>query len=80
VFLLKPIQLLLLVNLSALITVYNVAIVRTDCVKDLCVIVMFACTGSFFTFVDAFTALRFPATGAPPAARRIQILPTNQYV
>jgi hypothetical protein len=26
-------------------------------------IVMLACSGSFFTFVDPFTALRFPAAG-----------------
>jgi hypothetical protein len=31
------------------------------------------------TFVDRFTALRFTATGAPPAARRIQILQMNPY-
>jgi hypothetical protein len=31
------------------------------------------------TFVDRFTALRFTATGAPSAARRIQILPMIQY-
>jgi hypothetical protein len=27
-----------------------------------------------------FTALRFTAAGAPPAARRIQILPMNQPI
>jgi hypothetical protein len=31
------------------------------------------------TFADRLTALRFMATGAPPAARRIRILPMNQY-
>jgi hypothetical protein len=31
------------------------------------------------TFVDQFTSLRFTATGAPPAAGRIRILPMNQY-
>jgi hypothetical protein len=30
------------------------------------------------TFVDRFTALCFTATGAPPAAKRIRILPMNQ--
>jgi hypothetical protein len=33
----------------------------------------------YITFVDRFTALRFTATSAPPAARRILILPMNQY-
>jgi hypothetical protein len=33
----------------------------------------------FFNFVDWFRALRFTATGALPAARRIKILPKNQY-
>jgi hypothetical protein len=31
------------------------------------------------TFVDRFTMLHFTATGASPAAKRIQIFPTNQY-
>jgi hypothetical protein len=31
------------------------------------------------TFVDWFIALRFTAIGAPPAARYVGILPTNQY-
>jgi hypothetical protein len=31
------------------------------------------------TFIDQFMALRFTATGAPPAARRIRILPMDQY-
>jgi hypothetical protein len=31
------------------------------------------------TVVDQFTALRFTATGAPPAARQIRIFPMNQY-
>jgi hypothetical protein len=30
-------------------------------------------------FADRFTALRFTATGAPPVARRMRILPINQY-
>jgi hypothetical protein len=30
------------------------------------------------TFVERFTTLRFTATGATPAARRIRILPMNQ--
>jgi hypothetical protein len=33
----------------------------------------------FLTFVDRFTALRYTGTGAPPAARRIRILPMNQH-
>jgi hypothetical protein len=33
----------------------------------------------FFNFVDRFTALRFTATDAPLAARRIRILPMNQH-
>jgi hypothetical protein len=32
-----------------------------------------------YTFLSWFTALRFTATDAPLAARRIQILPLNQY-
>jgi hypothetical protein len=31
------------------------------------------------TFVDQFKALPFTATGAPPTARRIRILPMSQY-
>jgi hypothetical protein len=31
------------------------------------------------TFLDRFMALCFTATGAPSAARRIRILPVNQY-
>jgi hypothetical protein len=31
------------------------------------------------TVIDRFMAQWFTATGAPPAARRIQILPMNQY-
>jgi hypothetical protein len=31
------------------------------------------------TFIAWFTALRFMVTGAQPAARRILILPMNQY-
>jgi hypothetical protein len=31
------------------------------------------------TFVDRFSALRFTAAGASPAARRIRFLPMNQY-
>jgi hypothetical protein len=30
-------------------------------------------------FINPFTTLRFTVTGAPPAARRIQILPMNKY-
>jgi hypothetical protein len=30
-------------------------------------------------FVDWFTALHFMGIGAPPAVRRIQILPMSQY-
>jgi hypothetical protein len=30
--------------------------------------------------LDEFTALRFTAAGAPPAARLIQILPMNQPI
>jgi hypothetical protein len=34
----------------------------------------------FFNFVDRFMALRFTATGASLAARRLRILLTNQHV
>jgi hypothetical protein len=33
----------------------------------------------FFYYVDQFKALRFMATGALLAARRIQVLPMNQH-
>jgi hypothetical protein len=36
-------------------------------------------TESFFNFVDRFTVLRFTATGALLAARRIRILPMKQH-
>jgi hypothetical protein len=32
-----------------------------------------------FQSFDEFKAVRFPATGAPPAASRMQILPMNQH-
>jgi hypothetical protein len=32
-----------------------------------------------FNGLDAFTALRFTATGAPPAAKCTRILPTTQH-
>jgi hypothetical protein len=32
-----------------------------------------------FRAIDEFTALRFTVTGAPPAARRIRILPMTQH-
>jgi hypothetical protein len=35
--------------------------------------------GRIFTLLAGSTALRFTATGAPLAARRIRILPTNQH-
>jgi hypothetical protein len=35
-------------------------------------------TGRIFTLLTGSTALRFTATGGPPAARRIRILPMNQ--
>jgi hypothetical protein len=31
------------------------------------------------TFVDRFTALNFTAADAPPAAKRMRILPMNHY-
>jgi hypothetical protein len=31
------------------------------------------------TFVDRFMALRFTATGAPPAAKSKRVLPIKQY-
>jgi hypothetical protein len=30
-------------------------------------------------FIDRFKALLFTATGVPPAARRIRILPMNEH-
>jgi hypothetical protein len=33
----------------------------------------------FFNKIDAFTALRFTTTGAPPAAKRTRILPMIQH-
>jgi hypothetical protein len=36
-------------------------------------------TGRIFTLLTGSTALRFTATDEPLAARRIQILPMNQY-
>jgi hypothetical protein len=47
---------------------------RTDGRMVECILV---CT--LFNFVDWFTALRFTATDASPAARRIRILPMNQH-
>jgi hypothetical protein len=38
-----------------------------------------AITGKIFILSTGSTALRFKATGAPTAARRIQILPVNQH-
>jgi hypothetical protein len=32
-----------------------------------------------FNFVDQITVLRITATGAPPAARRVRVLPMNQH-
>jgi hypothetical protein len=48
------------------------------------ILVCIRSVGSFFhrevlTSVDRFTALRFTATGASPAERRMRILPVNQY-
>jgi hypothetical protein len=36
-------------------------------------------TGMILTFLTGSMALRFTATGAPRAARRIRILPMNQH-
>jgi hypothetical protein len=47
-------------------------------VGDEYLLVQFYCR-EVLIIVDRFTALRFMAIGAPAAARRIRILPTNQY-
>jgi hypothetical protein len=41
--------------------------------------IMYVIYSEALTFVDRFTALRFTATDAPPAAKRIRISPLNQY-